>query len=101
MTEEEAVALFEKSGSYCRTGNGTTFCLEIFSTDQDDLTKVQQLWGGHVYKPSPASPKRWVWRLYGKAAQVHYDILRPLISEGKQARGDRKRKMCEAKYGLP
>lgn len=90
--------IFEKHGSFCRTGNGTTFALEAFSSKRDLLEDLVDEWGGSIVKPPPAAPSRWTWRLYGKAARELYQTLRPLISEAKRERGDKKLKHCEHSF---
>ena len=99
MTEEEAIAFFERHGSFCRTGNGTTFALEAFKTDPAPLHELVAIWGGSVVKPPPAAPRRWTWRLYGKKARNLWSTLRLQVSEPKRIRGDRKLSHCATKFG--
>lgn len=96
--DQVCVQLFEKHGSFCRTGNGKTFALEAFHRDPDVLELLKVEWGGSIVKPPPAAPSRWTWRLYGKKAHALYDLLRLEISEVKRMRGDRKREHCRAAF---
>jgi hypothetical protein len=92
------VEFFEAHGSFCRTGNGTTFAVEAFHRDPEQLRILQEAWGGHIYPPPPAAPSRWTWRVYGAAARELWAVLRPQVSEAKRARGDRKLAHCAERF---
>jgi hypothetical protein len=98
MTEEEAIAFFERHGSFCRTGNGTTFALEAFKNNPEPLQELVAIWGGSVVKPPPAAPNRYTWRLYGKRARALWSSLRLQVSEAKRERGDRKLSHCNERF---
>jgi hypothetical protein len=100
MTTEEALDFFEKHGSFCRCGDGRTFALEAFKSNVEPLRELVTLWGGAVYKPPPAAPYRYTWRLYGaKAISLWLTVIRESMPPTKVTRGDTKLSHCLKKFG--
>lgn len=97
---QEIIMLFQRYGSYCRTGAGYTFALEAFARTKETLQPFVDKVGGNIYPPPPAAPTRWTWRLYGDKAEKMYAELREHLSVDKRERGDNKLTECTNRKNL-